>query len=116
MSWLRRLEQQRDEHGRATSIFGPGLRVVLRGDPLEHAEKIACSERARHGNDRRVRCNPVTFVTLTIRYPSLLYLTARDRIFQAVRSTQLRSEVEGSLCRPGTGQGLEDTLRQRIRR
>ena len=54
-----------------------GRRVVAQGDPLQCAEEITGREGARRRGDQRVHRNPVTLVTLAIRYPTLS--VSRDR-------------------------------------
>jgi hypothetical protein len=65
-------------------------RVVTQGDPLQCAEGVACRECARRGRDQRVRPNPATLVTPTLRCPVLVYLTATNQhvVSRTVRTSK----------------------------
>ena len=52
-----------------------GRRVDAQRDPVRCAEGITRGERTRRGRDQPVHRNPATFVTPTVRYPALIYLT-----------------------------------------
>jgi len=54
-------------------------RVVAQRDPLQCAERITRRERAACGRDQRVHLNPATLVTLTPRYPVLIYHTTTNQ-------------------------------------
>jgi hypothetical protein len=54
-------------------------RVVGQGDPVQCAKGITRRERTRRGRDQRVRRNPATLVTPTVRYPLLIYLTTANQ-------------------------------------
>ena len=55
--------------------MGGSRRVATQGNPFECAEGITRRERACRRREQRVHWNPDTLVTLTIRYPALIYLT-----------------------------------------
>src|SRR5438105_8457334 len=54
-------------------------RVVSQGDALQCAQGITRRQCAPRGGDQRVHRNPVTFVTLTIGYPVLVYPTTTNK-------------------------------------
>ena len=72
-------------------------RVVTQGDPLQCAKGITRCERTRRGGDQRVHRNPVTLVTLTIRYSGAKLAHDQQR---AIGSDGVALQPEGPGARP----------------
>src|SRR5438874_781345 len=69
-------------------------RVVSQGDPLQCAEGITRRQCAPRSGDQRIHRNPVTLVTLTHRYPVLVYptTTSKERRAMTTHMTGTRKD------------------------
>src|SRR6266480_7719050 len=69
-------------------------RVVSQGDPLQCAEGITRRQCAPRSGDQRIHRNPVTLVTLTLRYPVLVYptTTSKERRAMTTHMTGTRKD------------------------